>query len=75
MKDIFIITGTVTHAMRAKELLKQKGYFAEIKRTKDKNEKYGCGYGVYVRADNLNFIKEFLLGNGVKIIEITVGKG
>ena len=74
MKGIFVITGTVTYAMKAKEILAKKGYFADVKRWNDKTGKYGCGYGVQVTNITPNEAKSILIEKGVKVIDIVVQK-
>ena len=72
MKEIFVVTGTVTYAMRAKEILAKNGFSADVKKWNDRSGKYGCGYGVKLRKTDTDVIKELLLKNGVKIIDIIV---
>ncbi|MBR5451864.1 MAG: hypothetical protein IKV36_02590 [Clostridia bacterium] len=74
MKEIFVITGTVTYAMKAKEILVKKGYFADVKRWNDKTGKYGCGYGVKAVNISPDEAKTLLGENGVKIIDVVVQK-
>lgn len=74
MKGIFVITGTVTYAMKAKEILAKNGYFADVKRWNDKTGKYGCGYGVNVDGISLEEVKTILNKNGVKVIDVIVHK-
>ena len=74
MKEIFVITGTVTYAMKAKEILLSNGYFAEVKKWNDKTGKYGCGYGVKVAKIGADEARKILLENGVKIVDIIVRK-
>lgn len=75
MKEIFVATGTVTYAMRAREILAKNGVFADVKKWNDKSGKYGCGYGVRLRKENIAEIRDLLLENGVKVIDIIVLKG
>ena len=35
MKEIFVATGTVTYAMRAREILAKNGVFADVKKCTD----------------------------------------
>ena len=72
MKEIFVVTGTVTYAMRAKEILAKNGFSADVKKWNDKSGKYGCGYGVKLRKNDAAEIKNLLLKNGVKIIDVIV---
>lgn len=42
----FIITGTVTYAIKGRNVLRHSGYFAEVSRVTDTTANVGCGYGV-----------------------------
>ena len=46
MKRYFIITGTITYAIKCRDALRQNGYKAELKRTVNSGGNVGCGYGV-----------------------------
>ena len=46
MTETFIITGTVTYAMRAREILNRQGFKAEVAKNSSLGSAYGCGYGV-----------------------------
>lgn len=72
MKEIFVVTGTVTYAMRAKEILAKNGFSADVKKWNDKSGKFGCGYGIVLRKNAVDEIKDLLIENGVKIIDIIV---
>lgn len=72
MKEIFVVTGTVTYALRAKEILAKNGFSADVKKWNDKSGKYGCGYGVKLRKADVTEIKELLQKNGVKILDVIV---
>ncbi len=47
MENNLIIVGSVTYAIKAKELLFSKNIKAYIERNRNTRE-FGCGYGVYV---------------------------
>lgn len=72
MKEFFIATGTVTYALRAKDILEENGYRANVKKWNDKSGRYGCGYGVLLKAESVEKIKELLSRNGIRIIDIIV---
>ncbi len=65
----FIITGTVTYAMKAARILKQHGFHAEALKSTALGEGYGCGYGVRVRG-SIEAAEALLRKNGVKILGI-----
>lgn len=51
MGKILIAMTSITYAMKAKSLLKDKGYFCEIERT-PKNIGTGCGYSIRVHESS-----------------------
>lgn len=67
MNDVFLATGTVTFAMRAKEILRRKGIRAIPKRRSLPDE-YGCGYGVLVSKTKSSEAEQILIKNGVKVL-------
>lgn len=69
MKKYVIATGTVTHAIKGREILKKRGITAETERMKYGTENYGCGYGI-VTGGNIDEIENLLKSNNVKILKI-----
>ncbi len=69
MKGHIIITGTVTYAMRAREILNRDGFNSRIVRVKA-SPTNGCGYGVFVQR-NLEEAISLLKDNEIKILGIT----
>lgn len=69
MQSFLIITGTVTYALRAKDILRRYGYDVMVKKPQKMNVSMGCGYGVQTRGD-IEKIKKLLLDSGVKILSI-----
>lgn len=68
MEKHLIVTGTVTYASKAKDLLLSYGYNASVKRiTGGKNT--GCGYAVSVGGD-IDEIEQILRENNIKILSI-----
>ena len=65
MEGVFITTGTVTYAIKGRNVLRDSGYFAEIRRIASDNQGVGCGYGVYTNADP-ETAREIFRINGVK---------
>ena len=72
MKEIFIATGTVTQALRAKEILEANGYHTNLKKWNDESGKYGCGHGVSLRTNSIQTVKDLLGENGIRIIDVIV---
>ena len=48
MNRSFFIVGSVTYAMKGREILARNGIPAYIERTKKHKEHHGCGYGLFV---------------------------
>ncbi|MEE0946250.1 MAG: putative Se/S carrier-like protein [Acutalibacteraceae bacterium] len=69
MNEYTIATGTVTSAIKGREILKRKGIYAEIERMKATEKQYGCGYSIAVRG-NINEIETALKQANVKILKI-----
>ncbi|MBE6787675.1 MAG: DUF3343 domain-containing protein [Ruminococcaceae bacterium] len=68
MKKYIIQTGTVTYAIKGRDLLRNKGFKVKVERiTADKN--YGCGYAIILEG-NLENALQTLRENGVKILDI-----
>lgn len=68
MKRYIIATGTVTYALKGRDLLRKNGFTAKIERiTGDKT--LGCGY-VIVVTGNINEVQKLLNASGVKILKI-----
>ena len=71
MKRYIIATGTVTYALKGRDLLRKNGFSAKIERiTGDKT--LGCGY-VIVVTGNADEAQRLLNLNGVKILKIAEG--
>ena len=69
MKQNYIITGTVTYAIKGRDILLRKGYSAEIKRTSGSGSNVGCGYGILTDCD-AETVRELFKKYGIKILQI-----
>jgi hypothetical protein len=69
MKRYFIITGTVTYAIKGRNILRSMGYTSEIRRLTDISGNVGCGYGVYTNCEPLK-AKEIFAANGIKFLSV-----
>ncbi len=67
MKRYFIITGTVTYAIKGRNFLRSKGYEAEMRRLTNISGNVGCGYGIYTNCEP-DAAKELFLQNGIKFL-------
>lgn len=69
MERLFVATGTITYAMKGREILRQNGFSAELKRLSGNMKGFGCGYGISVRADKEK-VEKLLEENGVRYLRI-----
>ncbi len=72
MNEIFVMTGTVTYAMKAKALLNSLGYKSEVFKSDMLDKRYGCGYGVKVATGDAGSVTSLLSKNGIKVLGIRV---
>lgn len=66
MERTLMILGSVTYALKAKELLFSHGISAYMERGK-KTREFGCGYGLNVPKDT-DKAERILKENGIKIL-------
>lgn len=69
MNRYTIITGTVTYAIKGRDILRNKGFKVSIERNSTGLSRYGCGYGIVVNG-NIEQALELLKDYGVKILDI-----
>ncbi len=69
MGKFLIVTGTITYAIRGRDVLRRHGYTANMEKTKS-GLNHGCGYSITVSGE-IEKIEEILKNAGVKILEIT----
>ena len=69
MKRYIITTGTVTYAIKGRDLLRKKGYKVKIERITSGKGAKGCGYGIILDGD-MGDAENILQTAGVKILEI-----
>lgn len=63
-----IITGTITYALRGRDLLRQHNFRASVERNLTLNKRYGCGYGIAVYGDIEEALK-ILRDYNVKVLD------
>lgn len=68
MEKYIFSTGTVTYAIKAKDLLRKKGIAAYVERSMAK-DRIGCGYGVVATSDR-NTAEQILRQGGIKILDV-----
>ena len=69
MEKYEIMVGTVTYALKSRDLLRSKGYKAYIERKAKNIGKYGCGYSVVI-TDNIDRAVSILTDNGIRILNV-----
>ncbi len=69
MKRYIIATGTVTYAIKGRDLLRKKGFNVKIERITGKAT-LGCGYAIILDGD-ITAAENLLRDRGIKILEIS----
>lgn len=69
MKKYIITTGTVTYAIKGRDLLRRKGYNVKIERIAS-GASSGCGYSIVLTGE-LGEAESLLRDAGIKILEIS----
>ena len=69
MNRYTIITGTVTYAIKGRDILRDNGFKVSIERNSTGLSRYGCGYGI-VLSGNIEHAERLLKKYGVKILDI-----
>lgn len=69
MKRYVITTGTITYALKGKDLLRKKGIKANVERITSGAGSAGCGYSIIVEGD-LKTAEGILRNAAIKILEI-----
>lgn len=64
-----ISTGTITYAIKGRDLLRKKGFRVSIERITDGPGSAGCGYTL-VLDGNIETAESLLREAGVKVLEI-----
>ncbi len=69
MSRYIISTGTITYAIKGRDLLRRKGFTAHIERRTAGLSSAGCGYNIVVTG-NIETVRELLSNAGIKILDI-----
>ncbi len=70
MKGYLITTGTVTYALKGRDLLRKKGFKADVEKIVSEENNVGCGYSIAVYG-NVTEAEQLLRGAGIKILKIS----
>ena len=66
-----IATGTITYAIKGRDILREKGYKARIERRNSDLGTLGCGYSIIATGD-IRKMESLLKSSGIKILTVTV---
>ena len=69
MNRYTIITGTVTYAIKGRDILRNNGFKVSIERNSTGLARYGCGYGIVLNG-NIEQAEQLLRKYNVKILDI-----
>ncbi len=73
MKHVIVLS-SITYALKAQELLKNNGIYANITRSKAVRNVRGCGYGISFDSLLLDKVNELLAQTGIPIVGSTEEK-
>jgi hypothetical protein len=65
-----VITGTITYAIKGRDVLRKNGFKAELIRTVNAAGSVGCGYGISTNCDEETIIDLFNR-YGIKYLKIS----
>lgn len=69
MRSYSVVTGTITYAIKGRDLLRRSGFKARIERIAGSTQNVGCGYTIIVSGD-INEAEKILRNAGIKILQI-----
>ena len=69
MQQYVISTGTITHAIKGRDVLRNEGYKARMERRVLSSVNSGCGYVLIISGD-IERAKQILSEERVKVLEI-----
>lgn len=65
-----VTTGTITHAIKGRDLLRKKGIKAYVEKNSVPDKRKGCSYSIIAEGGNKGQIEAVLKGSGVNIIAL-----
>lgn len=69
MQEYLIFTGTVTQALKGRDILRKKGIKAYVQKVSGNEKGMGCGYAIVIK-DNIRLAEEMLIQNGIRMLKI-----
>lgn len=73
MKRYIITTGSVTHAIKGRDILRKKGFTARVEKNSTLKSKNGCAYSIILEGGNINTAKGILRDAGVNVLAVSEG--
>ena len=70
MGNNLIMVSSITHAIRGRDLLKQRGFNASIQKTPGALDTAGSGYSIFVDK-NIDSAQKIVSAAGIKILGIS----
>lgn len=68
MREFLIFTGTVTYAIKGRDVLRKNGIEATVKKKSSAESNVGCGYAIAVK-NNIDKAEQILRNNGIIILK------
>lgn len=70
MKRYIISTGSITYAIKGRDVLRKKGFRARVEKNHFVNQKSGCSYAIILESGNIDDAEKILHNAGVKILSV-----
>ncbi len=64
MQKQLIMVGSITYALKGRDILRSMGYTAYVERTPSHLDRVGCGYSIFVKG-NVHSASMILSQNGI----------
>ncbi len=71
MTRYLITVGTVTHALKGRDVLRKSGKKAWVEKSSSGGKNTGCSYAIVTEGD-IASAEQILLNNGIRILEINL---
>ena len=71
MKRYVITTGTVTQAIKGRDVLRKKGFKVSVSKSSEVIPNSGCGYSIVLEGGNITDGEKLLRRAGIRIQSIT----
>lgn len=69
MKRYILSVGSMTYALKGRDLLRKLGFKATVERRSKDIGTYGCGYAIVINDDNIDRAISALKNAGIKILK------